>query len=77
MEKQRVINYDMESIKSLSKIKDTQCEEQVLGAMIQNEYSHNEAREIVSADCFTGPANQNIYSALEAIDLFRGYGTWD
>jgi len=69
MENQRNLKYEADFIKAATQIKDVQCEAQVLGAMVQNVFSHNEAREIITEECFTEPDYQNIYSALEAIDL--------
>lgn len=69
MEKNREIIFDTDSIKSVTQIKDEQCEAQVLGAMIQNEFSNNEAREMITEECFTNPDYKCVYSALETLDL--------
>jgi len=69
MENKRNLDYEADNIMAVTKIKNVQCEAQVLGAMIRNEHDHNEAREIIKADCFTEPDYQCIYSALETLDL--------
>lgn len=58
----------IDNLKSITSIKDEECEAVVLSGMIGNTYKHDEAREIITEDCFTVKEYREIFKALQTLD---------
>lgn len=59
---------EIDNLKSHLDIKDVDCEAKVIAAMISNIHSHEEARDIVTEDCFTVKDYRDIFNALKSLD---------